>query len=112
MVAEYLWKPFVMVRKKGKLPWNTVEQDYWLEYWNDVVELQNDSFEKWQKVSIIDDLLATGGTAKAAIDLIEKLWWKVDNVSFVVSLDDEELAGLDSRKELEGYNLNSVVSYE
>lgn len=112
MVAEYLWKPFVMVRKKWKLPWKTISQNYWLEYWSDVIELQEWSIEKWQKVSVIDDLLATGWTAKAAICLVEKVWWEVNNVSFVISLDEPGLSNLESRKQLDAYNINSVVSYE
>jgi len=82
LVAEHLNKPFVMVRKAWKLPWKTLSQDYGFEYWNDIVEIQEWAIEKWQKVSVIDDLLATGWTAKAAIDLIEKSGAKVDNVSF------------------------------
>lgn len=101
-----------MIRKKWKLPWKTLSQDYWLEYWSDVIELQEGSILKWQKVSIIDDLLATGWTAKAAINLIEKSWWEVNNVSFVISLDQPELSNLESRKDLEKYNINSVVNYD
>ena len=111
MVAQQLWKPFVMIRKVWKLPWETTTQDYWLEYGSDVIEIQNWTIKKGQKVSIIDDLLATWGTAKAAIDLIEKLGWEVDNVSFVISLDEPWLAWLESRKQLWNYSLNSVVSY-
>ena len=112
MVAEYLWKPFVMVRKKWKLPWTVLSQGYWLEYWKDVVELQEWSIRKWEKVSVIDDLLATGLTIQAAIDLVERSWWEVNNVSFVISLDEPWLADLDSRKKLEEYNCNSIVSYK
>jgi len=111
MVAEYLGKPFVMVRKKWKLPWKVFSQDYWLEYGKDVVELQEWSIRKGEKVSFIDDLLATGWTIKAGIDLVEKSWWEVNNVSFVISLDDSGLSRLDSRKELDKYNWNSIVSY-
>ena len=112
MIAEFLWKPFVMVRKKWKLPWKTMEQNYWLEYGTDVIELQDWSILKWQKVSVIDDLLATGWTTKATIDLVEKSQWEVNNVSFVISLDEKELSELPSRKKLENYSVNSVVSYE
>ena len=111
LVAEHLNKPFVMVRKAWKLPWKTLSQDYGFEYWNDIVEIQEWAIEKWQKVSVIDDLLATGWTAKAAIDLIEKSGAKVDNVSFVISLDEEDLISMENRKYLENYNCNSVVSY-
>lgn len=110
-VAEKLWIPFIMLRKQWKLPGETIKQDYWLEYWNDTVELQIDSIKKWQKVSIIDDLLATWWTAKAAIDLVEKAWWEINNVSFVISLDEKELKENKARKELEKYNINSIVAY-
>ena len=111
IVAEVLQKPFVMLRKKWKLPWKTVTKDYWLEYWSDIIELQENSISKWQKVSIIDDLLATGWTAKAAAELVEELWWIVNNISFVISLDEDWLKKSEQRKQLEQYNCNSIVSY-
>lgn len=111
MVAEILQKPFVMVRKKWKLPWKTLSQDYWLEYWSDTIELQKGGIEKWKKVSVIDDLLATWGTAKAAINLIERSGWEVNNVSFIISLNEPWLINLESRKILSKHNINSIVNY-
>ena len=111
LIAKKLWKPFVMLRKKWKLPGETIEKDYWLEYGNDVIELQVDAIKKWKKVSLIDDLLATWGTIKAAIDLVEKVWGEVNNIAFAISLDDDELVWMPNRKDLENYEVNSLVSY-
>lgn len=111
LVAKELWKPFVMLRKKWKLPWETSAISYWLEYGKDTLEIQKKVIQTWQKVSIIDDLLATGGTVKAAIDLVEWEGWKVQNLMFVISLDEEELTSLDSRKKLHWYQIESLVSY-
>lgn len=111
LVAKELWVPFVMLRKKWKLPWNTKSVSYWLEYWKDTLEIQDWSIEKWQKIAIIDDLLATWWTIKAAIDLVEWIWWEVQNIAFVISLDEEWLVNLDSRKKLKWYKIDSLVSY-
>lgn len=111
LIAQYLEKPFVMLRKKWKLPWKTIKKSYWLEYWKDILEIQLWIIKKWQKISIIDDLLATGWTIKAAIDLIEMEWWIVNNLEFVISLDEENLLNLDSRKLLSDYKIDSLVSY-
>ena len=111
MVAQYLWKPFVMARKAGKIPWETTRRAYGLEYGKDILEMQNDSIKPGEKVSIIDDLLATWGTVGAAIDLIEGYGGEVNNISFVISLDENELIDMDSRKQLFKYPVNSVVSY-
>lgn len=110
LVAKELWKPFVMLRKKWKLPWVTKGVSYWLEYWKDNLEIQEWSIKKWQKVSLIDDLLATWWTIKAAIDLVEGLGWVINNLSFVISLDEKELAWQESRKQLNWYNINSLIS--
>jgi len=111
LVAQYLRKPFVMARKAGKIPWDTIQKSYGLEYGKDTLEMQSGSIESGQKVSIIDDLLATWGTAGAAVDLVEDLGGEVNNISFVISLDEDELAQLDSRKNLSQYNVNNIVSY-
>lgn len=111
LVACELKKPFIMLRKKWKLPGDTNQVSYWLEYGKDTLEIQKWSLEKWQKVAIIDDLLATWWTVKAAIELVESLGWEVDNLSFVISLDEKELTSLESRKQLEWYNINSLASY-
>lgn len=111
LVAQKLSKPFIMLRKKWKLPWNTNSIDYWLEYSNSSIEIQTDKIQKWQKVSLIDDLLATWGTIKAAIDLVEKEWWEINNISFVIQLDDEILLNNQNRKDIEKYNINSLIKY-
>lgn len=112
LIAEYLEKPFVMLRKKWKLPWIITQIAYWLEYWKDILEIQSWVIQKWQKVSVIDDLLATWGTIKAAIDLVESEWWEINNLSFVISLDEKELINLESRKILSDYKIDSLLSYE
>jgi len=112
LVAKELGIPFVMLRKKWKLPWDTNQVSYWLEYWKDTLEIQKWKIEKWQKVALIDDLLATGWTIKAAIDLVESLGWVIDNLSFAIALDEKGLKDLESRKKLENYKINSLVSYE
>lgn len=106
-VAYNLHKPFVLVRKKGKLPCETIEQSYDLEYGQATVEMHRDSIQPGQRVVIIDDLIATGGTIEAAIKLIERLGGKVVRTVFLM-----ELSGLEGRKRLEGYDVESVISYE
>lgn len=111
LIAKQLNKPFVMIRKAGKLPGKTKEISYWLEYWNDKIQIQENAILKWQKVALVDDLLATWGTIKAAIDLVELSWWIVNNLSFVISLDEENLKNLDSRKLLNSYKINSLLNF-
>lgn len=106
-VAYNLKKPFVLVRKKGKLPRETVSQKYDLEYGTAEVEMHVDSIQPGQKVVLVDDLIATGGTVEAAAKLIEKLGGEVVKMVFLL-----ELAGLEGRKRLEKYNIESVVVYE
>ncbi len=100
-------KPFVLIRKKGKLPCQTVEMEYELEYGTATIEMHRDSIKPGQKVLIVDDLIATGGTTEAMIKLIELLGGKV--VGIVVLI---ELAGLEGRKRLEKYRLESAICYE
>lgn len=99
-------KGFVPVRKKGKLPRETVSEDYALEYGTASIEIHKDAIFPGQRVVLIDDLLATGGTASAAIHLVEKLGGKVVKALFLM-----ELAGLEGRKKLEGYDVDSVIVY-
>lgn len=99
-------KPFVLIRKKGKLPCETVEKSYDLEYGQAVIEMHKDSIRPGQKVLIVDDLIATGGTTEAMIDLIESLGGEV--VGVVVLM---ELAGLKGRERLAGYRLDSAICY-
>lgn len=100
-------KPFILIRKKGKLPRETVSIDYELEYGTASIEMHKDSIQKGQKVLIVDDLIATGGTTKAMIDLVEQLGGEV--VGVVVLM---ELAGLKGREKLDGYRLDSAIRYE
>jgi len=87
-VAHQLSVGFVPVRKKGKLPWKTVEQDYTLEYGTATVEVHQDAFVEGERVLIVDDLIATGGTAEAAIKIVERLGAKVAGCAFIVDLPD------------------------
>ncbi len=99
-------KPFVLIRKKGKLPCETVETSYELEYGTATIEMHKDSIKPGQRVVIVDDLIATGGTTEAMIRLIESLGGKVMGVVVLM-----ELAGLKGRQRLEGYRLDSVICY-
>lgn len=106
-IAYNLKKPFVLVRKKGKLPRETVEMSYDLEYGSATIEMHKDSIKPGQKVVIVDDLIATGGTIEAAAKLVEQLGGDVVKIIFLM-----ELAGLEGRKKLEKYDVASVVCYE
>mgnify|MGYP002582159930 CR=1 FL=1 len=106
-IAYNLHKPFVLVRKKGKLPRETVSVSYDLEYGSAEIEMHKDSITPGQKVVIIDDLIATGGTTEAIIKLIEGLGGKVVKICFVM-----ELAGLKGRELLKGYDVDSAIIYD
>ena len=106
-MAYNLHKPFVPVRKKGKLPCETVSQEYDLEYGTATIEMHKDSIKPGQKVAIVDDLIATGGTMEAAVKLIEELGGEVVKILFLM-----ELAGLKGREKLKGYDVASVIRYE
>ncbi|MDY4692111.1 MAG: adenine phosphoribosyltransferase, partial [Blautia sp.] len=106
-IAYNLHKPFVPVRKKGKLPCETVSASYDLEYGSATVEIHKDAIKPGQKVAIIDDLIATGGTIEAAIKLVEQLGGEVVKVVFLM-----ELAGLHGRDRLKNYDVASVIRYE
>ena len=106
-IAYNLKKPFVLVRKKGKLPRETVEMSYDLEYGSATIEMHKDSIKHGQKVVLVDDLIATGGTIEAAAKLVEQLGGEVVKIIFLM-----ELAGLEGRKKLEKYDVASVVCYE
>ena len=100
-------KAFVPVRKKGKLPRETVEMEYDLEYGSAVIEMHKDAIKPGQKVVIIDDLNATGGTIEAIVKLVEQLGGEVVRIAFLM-----ELEGLEGRKKLAGYDVVSVIKYE
>ena len=106
-IAYNLHKPFVPVRKKGKLPCETISASYDLEYGKAEIEIHKDAIKPGQKVVIIDDLIATGGTVEAAAKLIEQLGGQVVKIVFLM-----ELAGLEGRKKLEKYDVASVIRSE
>lgn len=106
-IAYNLKKPFVLIRKLGKLPCETVSMEYNLEYGTATIEMHKDSIKPGQKVLIVDDLIATGGTTKAMIQLIESLGGEV--VGIVVLI---ELAGLQGRDKINDYRLDSAICYE
>ena len=106
-IAYNLHKPFILVRKKGKLPRETVSMDYELEYGSATIEMHKDSIKPGQKVVLIDDLIATGGTIEAAAKLVESLGGEVVKVLFLI-----ELAGLNGRQKLAQYDVDSVLCYE
>lgn len=106
-IAYALGKPFVPIRKAGKLPCETVSAEYALEYGTAKIEIHKDAIKPGQKVVLIDDLIATGGTIEAAAGLVEKLGGEVTKIVFLM-----ELAGLNGREKLAKYDVASVVSYE
>ena len=106
-LAYLLKKPFVLIRKAGKLPCETVAKTYDLEYGTATIEIHKDAIKPGQKVVLIDDLIATGGTMKAAAELVEELGGEVVKMLFLL-----ELKGLEGRKVLEGYDVASVVAYD
>ena len=105
-IAYNKHKSFVPIRKKGKLPRETVSKKYALEYGTAEIEIHKDAIFPGQRVVLVDDLLATGGTARAAVDLIEELGGKVVKIIFVM-----ELAGLHGRDKLAGYDVKSAIVY-
>lgn len=105
-VAQILDAGFVPVRKKGKLPWTTNQMAYSLEYGEDVVEIHADAVKPGEKILLVDDLLATGGTAAAAIKLLKALDADIVGVSFLI-----ELAELNGREPLGHSNIHSILSY-
>ena len=105
-IAYNRHKPLVLIRKKGKLPCETVSQEYELEYGTAEIEMHKDSVKPGQKVLIVDDLIATGGTTEAMIRLVESMGAEVAGVVVMI-----ELAGLEGRKKLEGYRLESAICY-
>ncbi len=105
-IAEHFHKPFVPIRKEGKLPRETVEISYNLEYGNACMEIHKDAIKPSEKVLIVDDLLATGGTAKAAAHLVEKTGGAVGCCIFIIELGD-----LKGREALEGYHVESITKF-
>lgn len=106
-VAYALGVGFVPVRKKGKLPGETVSVDYALEYGVDVLQIHKDAIKKGQRVAIVDDLLATGGTIEAVAKLVEQVGGEVVAMDFAI-----ELTELNGREKLKGYEIMSLVQYD
>ncbi len=107
LLAEKLNAGFVPIRKPGKLPAETESATYALEYGTDTIEIHKDAVQYGEKVLLHDDLLATGGTARAAAGLIEKLGGEVVQISFII-----ELTILKGREKLKNYNVKSLIEYE
>ena len=106
VVAYNLNAGFIPVRKPGKLPWETVEQSYELEYGTDSIEMHQDAIRPGERVLIVDDLIATGGTAHAAAQLVESLGGVVTGLGFVL-----ELTFLEGRGKLGDYHVESLMKY-
>jgi adenine phosphoribosyltransferase len=105
-IAYSLKKGFIPVRKKGKLPYKTISEEYQLEYGTDILEMHQDAIKEGQKVIIVDDLLATGGTTETIIKLVEKLGGEVVGIVYFV-----ELTGLKGREKLKNYKVSSLVQF-
>jgi adenine phosphoribosyltransferase len=105
VIAYHLDAGFILIRKPGKLPAKVISEEYELEYGTDKIEMHVDAIEKSEKVLLFDDLLATGGTAKAACNLIEKAGGIVEGVAFVIELT----GSLHGKEKLEGYDVLSLV---
>ncbi len=105
-VAYKLGAGFVPVRKKGKLPWKTNSVTYELEYGTDTLEIHQDAIKPGDRVLIVDDLLATGGTVKAVTDLVKQLDGKVAGIAFLI-----ELTFLKGKEKLKGYPVVSIIKY-
>lgn len=106
-LAYLLHKPFVPIRKKGKLPCETVEKTYDLEYGTATIEIHKDAIKPGDKVVLLDDLIATGGTMKAAAELVEELGGEVVEMLFLI-----ELVDLKGREVLSKYKVDSAVQFE
>ena len=106
-IAYNMKKSFVPIRKKGKLPAETIEESYDLEYGQATLEMHKDAIKPGQKVIIVDDLIATGGTAEAMIKLVEKLGGEVVQLNFLIELSD-----LNGRKKLSNYDIKSCIQYK
>ena len=106
-LACQLGTGFIPIRKPGKLPADSISESYELEYGTNTLEVHTDAIKKGQKVLIVDDLLATGGTAKATCNLVERLGGEVVGIAFII-----ELTFLNGREQLQGYNVFSMLKYD
>ncbi len=108
-IADRLGCGFIPIRKKGKLPWKTIGQEYTLEYGVDVIEIHEDAFAPGQRILIVDDLIATGGTAEAAVKLLRRSKGEIVGATFIIDLSD--LGGLKILKE-HGIPCHALVEFE
>ena len=108
-IADRLGCGFVPVRKKGKLPWRTISQDYALEYGTDTLEMHEDALARGKRVLLVDDLIATGGTAAAAVSLIGRLGGQVMGASFIIDLP--ELGGAQRLRD-KGVEVHALMAFE
>ncbi|MBB6461906.1 adenine phosphoribosyltransferase [Flammeovirga kamogawensis] len=106
MIAKEIGAGFVPVRKPGKLPYETIKQEYALEYGTDVLEMHIDAIQQGDRVLIHDDVLATGGTAEAVVKMVEKAGGIVVQLDFLI-----DLTFLDGKKKLEGHTVNALIEY-
>ena len=106
-IAYKLGVGFVPVRKKGKLPWKTISASYSLEYGTDSLEMHIDAIKPGERVLIVDDLIATGGTVKATVDLVNRMLGKIIGIAFVI-----ELVDLKGREKLKPYSVVSLVKFK
>jgi adenine phosphoribosyltransferase len=105
-VAYKLGCGLSIIRKQGKLPYKTIGRDYSLEYASNIIEMHEDTIKKGEKAVLIDDVLATGGTARAAVDLIEKLGGEVAGIGFLI-----DLTFLNGKEKLKDYKIYSLIGY-
>jgi len=108
-IADRLGTGFVPIRKKGKLPWKTIGQEYALEYGTDTVEMHEDALAKGKRVLLVDDLIATGGTAAAGIQLLRRLGGEIVGAAFIIDLP--ELGGADRLRE-DGVGVHTLMAFE
>lgn len=105
-IAYKLNKPLVIVRKTGKLPYKTLNKSYSLEYGEASLDIHIDSIKPWQKVALVDDVLATGGTMLSALELTRELWWEIHSCNFLMTL-----SFLPWEKALADYTCHSLITY-
>jgi adenine phosphoribosyltransferase len=108
-IADKLGCGFVPIRKKGKLPWKTFGQEYTLEYGVDIIEMHEDAIDKGERVLIVDDLIATGGTAEAAVKLVQRSGGEIVGATFIIDLPD--LGGMERLKCL-GVQGHALMAFE